>query len=221
MSTETHEFTTDFSTLHVPTQKSAPEAPTEDMQVLLQSYPPLGQVTPVKDLSDGAVVFTTVLKVPRSRATESWNVVLWLSADGKEWCEVGLNPLDTKDAVPKALQVESESTVMFYFTGIVKFRTSVRFTLKFRHEGDELWRWIRDEQGLDDGHIVVNTIAQTADELSKLIPALNNTWKVSSRMSQTPKTQLWSLECMIGAAESNKSLCTDIEIGTPWGSFMR
>lgn len=218
MAPETYDFANDFKTLYIPKQKPEPAPVPETMKAILQSYPPLSQVTPVE--SSGNVSFTALLEIPKSRAGESWEVALWHSIDGEDWTEAEVPRIKSGDA-PQALHAESEAVSRIYYSTNVSFQKSVQFTIKFRHSPDEPWRWIRDEQGLGDGHIVLLPPPTESDDLAGLIPGLNTAWKVASRMSQAPKTQLWSLEAVVSPAENDLSSYTDIQIGRPWGSFLR
>lgn len=218
MAPETYDFANDFKTLYIPKQKPEPAPIPEKMKAILQSYPPLSQVTPVENSS--SVSFTALLEIPKFRAEENWEVALWHSIDGGDWTEAEVPKIKSSQA-PQALHAESEAVFRLYYTTNVSFNKSLRFTIKFRHNHDEPWRWIRDEQGLEDGHIVLLPASTESDNLSDLIPGLNTAWKVSSRMSQAPKTQLWSLEAEVPPAKNDLSSFTDIQIGTPWGSFLR
>lgn len=217
MAPETYDFANDFKTLYIPKQKPEPVPISEKMKAILQSYPPLSQVTPVENSS--SVSFTALLEIPNSRAEERWEVALWHSIDGGDWTEAEVPKI--KSQAPQALHAESEAVFRLYYATNVSFKNYLRFTIKFRHNNDVPWRWIRDEQGLEDGHIVLLPASTESDNLSDLIPGLNTAWKVSSRMSQAPKTQLWSLEAEVPPAENDLSSFTDIQIGTPWGSFLR
>ncbi|KAH6609328.1 glycoside hydrolase family 36 protein [Trichoderma cornu-damae] len=218
MAPETYDFANDFKALYIPKQKSEPAPVTESMKALLQSYPPLSQVTPVR--SPDGVPFTALLEIPRFRAEESWEVALWHSIDGRDWTE-GEVPRIKSGEAPQALHAESEVVSRLYFATKLSFKKTLRFTIKFRHGAGEPWRWIRDEQGLEDGHVVLLPAPSESDGLIDLIPGLNTAWKATSRMSQAPKTQLWSLETTVPPGRDDLSSFTDIEIGTPWGSFLR
>ncbi|RFU75321.1 glycoside hydrolase family 36 [Trichoderma arundinaceum] len=188
------------------------------MKALLQSYPPLSQVTPVESPED--VPFTALLEIPKFRAGESWEVAIWHSIDGEDWTEAEVPRIKSSEE-PQALHTESKAVSRIYFATKLYFKNALRFTLKFRHGTDEPWRWIRDEQGLEDGHIVLLPAPSESDDLYNLITGLDAAWKVTSRMSQAPKTQLWSLETTVPPGENDLSSFTDIQIGTPWGSFLR
>lgn len=218
MAPETYDFANDFKTLYIPKQKPEPAPVTESMKALIQSYPPLSQVTPVE--SSNSVPFTALLEIPKFRAEESWEVALWHSIDGEDWTEAEIPGVKSGEA-PQALHAESEVVSKIYFATKLSFKKSVRFTIKFRHSVDEPWRWIRDEQGVEDGHIVLLPAPSESDDLIDLILGLDPAWKVTSRMSQAPKTQLWSLETVVPPGENDLSSFTDIQLGTPWGSFLR
>ena len=61
----------------------------DSMKAFVISYPPLGQVTQVRE---GNVSFTVVLDVHQSRGHEPWQVAMWYIFDGGEcWFETGAN----------------------------------------------------------------------------------------------------------------------------------
>ncbi|PNY24554.1 galactinol-sucrose galactosyltransferase 6, partial [Tolypocladium capitatum] len=216
MSAEKYDFATEFKEIYISEQRSAPPPVPEDMKVQLQSYPPLGQVTPV---GSGETTLTAVLEIPQHREQESWEVALWVSLDGSEWAESILGRIDV-GLGPQTLQAVPNSMSELYFACSLCFATSMQFTLKFRHEKDEPWRWIRDEQGLSDGLIVATSSPLTSDMLPTIIPDLDGEWKVSSCMSQSSQSQLWTLEVTIPRAYGDTSTFKDVEIGTPWGSYL-
>jgi hypothetical protein len=187
------------------------------MLVILQSYPPLGQVTTVHH---GETNLTAVLEVPRHKKDENWQVSLWFSENSNDWKELKLEPLQPSDS-PSALYAPRDSTIKLYFSSSISFSDSFRFTLKFRPGGTDDWTWVRDVQGVDDGHIVTQAQASYSEQLVDYIPNLNKQWNVKSHMSQSPRSQLWSLQANIPAADGDVPHLKDVEIGTPWGSFLR
>ncbi|KAJ4314442.1 hypothetical protein N0V84_008905 [Fusarium piperis] len=218
MPSDNYDFGQVFQAVYITKQKPAPPPVPESMKAVLQSYPPLGQVTPVQGQD---ITLTAVLEIPKSRATEAWEISLWHSLDGSDWNDAHLSLVEDALA-PQTLQSIPESVSRFHFTSSLSFDASVRFTLKFRHSPDVDWRWIRDEQGLDDGLIVNTTARVSSNDLSDLIPDLNSgDWAIKSCLSQSPRTSLWSLETVIPPAKGDDSSYRDIGIGTPWGSFAR
>ncbi|KAF7562970.1 hypothetical protein G7046_g1137 [Stylonectria norvegica] len=217
MPTDNYDFGEVFQAIYISKQKPAPPPVTEDMTVFLQSYPPLGQVSPIHDQQ---VTLTAVLDVPKFREKESWEVSLWHSVDGSEWNSADLSPIEDGHG-PQILHLLPASLSRSFFSLKLSLKKSVQFTLKFRCGRDEEWRWIRDEQGLKDGHIVTTSVTVPSEELPDLIPDLSSQWKVSSCMSQSPGTSLWALETLVPPAKEDESTFVDIEIGTPWGSFLR
>ncbi|KAL6837617.1 glycoside hydrolase family 36 protein [Trichoderma camerunense] len=218
MAPETYDFANDFKTLYIPKQKPEPAPVAENMKALIQSYPPLSQVTPVESSDD--VSFTALLEIPNFRAEESWEISLWHSIDGEDWTDGEIPRIKSTEA-PQALHIESDAVSRIYFATKLSFKKSLQFTIKFRPNANDPWRWIRDEQGVEDGHIVLLPAPTESDDLNNLIYGLDPAWKVTSRMSQAPKTQLWSLETAVPPGENDLSSYTDVELGTPWGSFLR
>ncbi|PWI73367.1 glycoside hydrolase family 36 protein [Purpureocillium lilacinum] len=217
MTIEEYDFSKEFKKIYISKQRPAPDPVVADMKVRLQSLPALGQVTQAEG---GQLSLTAVLEVPQDRAQESWQVSLWLALDGAEWREQALDRLDIGQEPPSLQPVET-SVSRTYFTGILSLSKSIQFTLKFRSGHDQEWRWIRDEHGLNDGLVVARASAAMTVSLRDVIPGLNSEWKVTEHMSQSPQTQLWSLEADIASAVGDASTFKDIEIGRPWGAYLR
>lgn len=218
MPSDDYNFGDVFQAIYIARQKPAPLPVAEDMRVVLQSFPPLGKVSSVQGKD---VILTAVLEIPRSRANEPWEVSLWHSVDGSDWKDLEFVP-SKGGSTPQTLQTLDNSMSRSYFSSSFSFDASVQFTLKFRHSPDADWRWIRDEQGLNDGLIVNASPGVSSSSLSDLIPDLSShDWTINSCLSQSPGTSLWSLESVIPPAHGDDSTYKDITIGTPWGSFSR
>jgi hypothetical protein len=207
-----------LSTYHIAKQGPASPCLPEDMKVKLQSYPPLGQVT---TLDKTGLAVTAVLEVPSHRCKDPWQIALWYSTDDSgDWEELTLSPLEV-DEQPQAFQATTGHVERLFFVTELTLKSRVQFTLKFRSDESDDWRWTRDEQGLGDGVVIKTSPVITSEDLGSLIPDLDNRWKITDCLSQAPRTKLWSLEAIVPAAEADASSFTDIYIGTPWGSFMR
>lgn len=215
---KTYDFADDFKALYIPKQKPKPAPVPESMKALIQSYPPLSQVTTVQ--SPEGVPLTALLEIPTSRVEESWELALWHSIDGQDWTEHEVPRIKSSES-PQVLHADSEAVSRIYFATNVSFKKSLRFTIKFRPSVDEPWRWIRDEQGLEDGHIVLLPAPSEFDALRDLIAGLSPSWTVKSCMSQAPKTQLWSLRLTVPPATDDISSYSFLPLGKPWGSFLR
>ncbi|KAF4504243.1 hypothetical protein G6O67_008419 [Ophiocordyceps sinensis] len=216
MSTETYDFAKEFKQTYMSQQKPAPASISKQTLVQLQSHPPLGQVTPVEH---GESTLTAVLDVAQSQSEDGWEVALCFSLDGAEWAETLLAPVETASK-PQTLQSLPSPRSRLYFTCSLSIATSMQFTLKFRDEKEGVWKWIRNENGLDDG-LLVATSSPTSGDLASLVPGLNHDWRVSSHTSHSPLARLWSLEATVLPATGEKSSFTDTAIGTPWGSYSR
>ncbi|RNJ54085.1 hypothetical protein D7B24_000942 [Verticillium nonalfalfae] len=153
MTAEGWKVTDAFKTLHVFQQKPAPDPFAYGMEAIIQSYPPLGQVTQVQR---GLISFSVILEVPQARQEEPWQVSLWGSSDAADWVETPTSLLPPETA-PTALGSSTEGVARLFFNAVIDAQASLQFTLKFRHGEDEPWRWTRDELGLNDGHVIVNT----------------------------------------------------------------
>lgn len=188
------------------------------MKLRLQSYPPLGQVTAAN--ADEGLRLQAVLEVPQHWENAPWQIILWYSVDKKPWIGTELSNTVARHA-PCFLQRGSSTLCRVNFETHVNFESSLQFTFKLRHSEDEEWIWAHDQFGLNDGYVTNVMGGVAAPELKELIPNLNKEWVASELQSQAPQTRLWSLKVSVPAAENDISSFRDINVGTPWGSFLR
>ncbi len=209
---------------HIPKQKPPPDPVPAEMRLLLSSYPPLSQVT---QTGLREIVFYALLEVDQTRASKPWQVALWHCSGGggsdEQWVETALARTAVEDE-PRVLQSLDASLARLYFHGKLPVHPSRRFTLKFREAPDHEWLWVRDAQRMEDGMVIVNTAPgqeSTAQEPADIVKDLNPALKVRSAASQCPGTELWTFEAAVPGADGDSSSFTDIEVGLPWGGFLR
>ena len=215
-----------FQAKYIPKQKGPPASDAPSMKAYISTYPALGQVT---QIDKSTSVFTALLEVDETRATDSWQVSLWHS-EGKEWREVPMDPLRSVSSLPTTLQSVKKtagSTLhRLYFTTPLAIHLPTTFTIKFRNGSDQSWKWTKDHQGMQDGIVMLKS-ATTQDTLSSnledYVEGLNPILECKNYRSQSPGTTLWSVEATIEAADGEKSTIKDIKFGLPWGQgkFLR
>ncbi|KAI2630297.1 glycoside hydrolase family 36 protein [Hypomontagnella submonticulosa] len=190
------------------------------MEVTISSYPPLGQITQLKDKTFS---FIALLEVENDHAKEDpWEVAVWHSI-GLDWSEKLLSRISASDS-PSTLQTIGSSSVFLYFGASFSVPSSLKFTLKFRNGRNQPWRWCHEISGVTDGLVLVNpeTPVQGLDtSLSDIIHGLNPELRVRAAASQTPNTQLWTIDAAVDPADGDHSAYADIEIGNPWGGALR
>ena len=189
------------------------------MEVGAATYPPLGQVTVVPA---SETILTVILKVPSTEALGSWEASLWHSIDGSEWEEAKASPLPA-DEIPPSLQRELPPVTLLYFSVKLLVTSTCSFTLKFRSEKYEPWRWIRDETEIGDGTIIVqgSAPASPSEDIGDVLKNFCPRWSVSRKESQAPRTQLWCLDGKVSAAQGEASGKDMIPLGLPWGGFLK
>ena len=188
----------------------------------VSSYPPIGQVT---QSGEREITFYVMLETEQHRASQAWQVALWHSrgGDGQSWEETLLHPCRDGDGPFELDHLANSSSIRLFFRGDIIIHPSLRFTIKVRETPHDHWRWIRDEQGSDDG-VVISAAADmeaNTEPLEDIIKGLNPDLVVKSHISQSPRTQLWTFETTVKGADGNLSSMADVELGTPWGSFLR
>lgn len=185
------------------------------MQIRIQTFPRLGDVTAVKSRKQ---TISATLEVPTHFTKKDWQVSLWHCIDGGEWQDKVLVPLARED-IPIDLKLSSLSRL--HFQAEVIFNDSIQFTIRFRDSSDQPWLWTKEEHGLEDGYIVSQSASTTSPELRDLIPDLSAEWKISTLRSQAPDTRLWSLTTNISPSSADKSSFRDVEIGRPFTDFQK
>jgi hypothetical protein len=189
------------------------------MMVGLHTFPPLGRVSQIKSQ---AVSFSLILEVAKNDIEKPWEVCIWHSSGEQPWEETILSSAPTTHC-PNFLQPGTLDCHHLFFSATRPLKTSLRFTFKYRSSPAEPWTWARDQLGVNDGLILKNAEGQhlLTDDLSNIIQGLNPELKVTSVASQTPRTRLWTIEAPVAAAGEDESAFADVELGTPWGGFLR
>jgi hypothetical protein len=215
-----------FQAQYIPKQKAPPASDHPSMKAYISTYPPLGQVTQIDKTTS---VFTALLEVDESRASDQWQISLWHS-EGKEWREVPMDPVRSLAAHPTVLQASKSSfgvsLARLYFTTPLVIHLPTNFTIKFRGSPDQSWKWVKDHQGTTDGIVMLKTVTDQeaiSSDLGDYIEGLNPILKSKNYRSQSPGTTLWSVEAPVEAAAGAKSTFKDIKFGLPWGEgkFLR
>jgi hypothetical protein len=211
----------DFIPEFPPKARQLPSAHTvADMSPLVSTFPPLGQVT---RLGSDYVVFHALLEVNETENDQDWDIALWHSTGASEWTESPMSVLPGDKAFT-SMQIGEPHKRRYLFQATVQVISPLHFTLKFRKRADTSWTWIREQQGVMDGVVIVALEVprgSARDDLSDIIHGLNPNLKVKSAVSQTPRTELWVVETTIGPAHGEHSAFTDVEMGKPWGQYFR
>jgi hypothetical protein len=209
-----------FQARYIPKQKPPTALDHPSMKAYISTYPALGQVT---QIDKNTSVFTTLLEVDASRASEPWQISLWHSA-GAQWQEVPMDPLMDPTSHPTALQPAMISDgghlTRLYFTTPLAIHLPTSFTIKFRSRPDQAWEWVKDHQGTLDGTIILKSITSQdaiSSELKDYVEGLNPIFKTKNYRSQSPGTTLWTVEASVEAAVGEKSTINEVKFGLPWG----
>lgn len=205
-----------FQAQYIPKQKGPPPSDHPSMKAYISTYPALGQIT---EIPKSTSVFTALLEVDESRASDPWNISLWHS-DGGEWREVPMDPLRGEKGRPTELQVSKSNLTRLYFTTPLAIHLPTSFTIKFRNGRDQSWKWVKDHQGTQDGVVMLKTVTNQeaiSTELGHYVQGFNPALKSKNYRSQSPGTTLWSVEAPVEAAQGPKSTFKDVKFGLPWG----
>lgn len=212
-----------FQAKFIPRQSDPRPEYEEAMRVSITSYPPLGQVSVVNGI---VAQFTVLLETDESRASGPWEVSLWHSR-GTEWFDTPLDLLKDPAVFPTSLVTSSSNqgtSTSLYFRGELQLDSVTNFTLKFRTDSDQPWKWVKDQQGARDGTVIANSriVHSKTEELSDIVGDLNPVFKSDKVMSDTPNTSVWSVTAPAESANGDKSSFADIKFGKPWsGKILR
>jgi hypothetical protein len=208
-----------FQAQYIPKQKGPLSIDSGIMKAFISTYPALGQVTLI---DHNTSVFTALLEVDESRASEKWQVSLWHSEE-KEWREVPMDPVRNPTAQPATLQSKNLSGLglhRLYFTTPLAIHLPTSFTIKFRNGTDSSWKWVKDHQKSQDGIVMLKTVTSQdsiSSNLEDYIHNLNPALETKNFRSQSPGTTLWSVEAKTKSADGEISNIQDIKFGLPWG----
>lgn len=207
-----------FQAQYIPKQKGPTSTDHPSMKCFISTHPALGQVNLIEKTT---AVFTTLLEVDESRASDPWEVSLWHS-EGKIWREVPMDSLKDIEAQPIALQFTNEESQLtrLYYTTPLAIQLPTSFTIKFRNGPNQSWKWVKDHQGTLDGTVILKSVTSQdaiSSNLGDYFEALNPVLKSKNYRSQSPGTTLWSVEASIDAADGAESKFENIKFGTPWG----
>lgn len=224
-----HEVTEVFQAKYIPQQ--TPPKPEHlshgSMKATITSYPPLGQVTIVPP---GKQHFTISIELDESRASAPWQVALYYTTKSRKWEEKILEKSQNSSGnlpyfLLQDVQKEGFSPSRIYFYGTLDLDANVVFTVKFRADANQDWRWVKDGQGVEDGNLIVKSSAIAVpiyDDLANLIGDLNPAFKSEKVRSQTPNTSVWSIGAPIVAAIGDDSAFADVSFGNPWhGEYLK
>jgi len=215
-----YDFVPEFRASLAVKQKLVIPETISSMDVRFASYPAAAQVTIVKD---EVIKFRVVLDVPESHAAQPWQIVLWHCPAAGEWCETQF-ARENDNSQPTSLHGFKSSHVRLCYTAGLRTDNVRNFTIKYRSQFNEPWRWIRDEHGLGNG-VVLQQLPSSRDSehdaLGDIIIGLNPHLTVKSAMSQSPGTRLWEVKGQIDGAVNDRSANVVLELGRPWQSLQR
>lgn len=214
--TADYDFVPEFRASLAVKQQSVLPGSLSSMDVRFASYPPAAQVTIVKD---EVIEFHVVLDVPKIHAAQPWQTVLWHCSATEDWCETQF-VRENDDSQPSSLHKLESSHVRLCYTTKLRTDAVCNFTIKYRAQFDEPWRWIRDEHGLGDG-VVLQQLPSEHDALEDIIIGLNPHLTVEPAMSQSPGTRLWEVKAQVDGAVNDRSANVVLELGRPWQNLQR
>lgn len=206
-----------FQAKYIPKQKGPPTSDHPSMKAYISTYPPLGQLTTIHNLTNH---ITALLEVDESRATEPWEVSL-LHSNGDEWVECLMKQIEATGSLPTILQTVAPLGLhRLYFRTPIPSNLPTKFTVKFRSNSNQSWKVVKDHQGTQEGTIVLKTITSQENistSLSDYVENLNPALEIKNYPSQSPGTTLWSVQIPIEGAIGKESTIKDIKFGLPWG----
>ncbi|KAH0561963.1 hypothetical protein GP486_003326 [Trichoglossum hirsutum] len=118
-----------------------------------------------------------------------------------------------------------------YFTAALRWENgsmwAPRFTVKFRTDQFETWRWVNDAYSLSDGQILFQQLSPpNAADLGNYIGDLNPDFNINPSQAGEPRQWVWSITAPVGEAKGRDSGYTEITLGCPqdisrWFSIVR
>ncbi|KAK1829483.1 glycoside hydrolase [Podospora conica] len=184
------------------------------MRPFLCTYPPLDQVTQLKDPH---VIFTAVIELPvgADAASAQYEVALWHTSGEEEWAETTMT---------REKEVLAHGKLRIYFTTTIKILQSMSFTAKLRDSPSASWIWAKDYQGSQDGLVIIDGSPTRDDDpagLKDLVHGLNPSLQCAEVMSECPRTRVWDVKTTVAGVpdepEDLPSAYANVRLGIPWG----
>jgi hypothetical protein len=175
------------------------------------------------------VTFNVLVETDLSKDAQDWEVQLWhnlhdpLRWEGKQFEETKARSSVTQTKHASNLRRR-------WFTTTLKSTSlasrPVSFTLKFRARPGDAWRWVQNQSGTHDGRLLYQPNAVKGEKLSDYINDISPELEIKSEHSDTPDTQLWSLQMKAKPAEGEESGISEYTLGLPadfvrWFSLVR
>ncbi|KAI9768707.1 MAG: hypothetical protein M1840_004702 [Geoglossum simile] len=180
--------------------------------------PPLGQAT-VLSVAEATTVFTVLVETADLTKDDNWEVVLWheFYAQG-EWTAAPCEEINDASSVFSVNENPHRGIRRRYFTTTLQRDNSSpsapHFTVKFRTNKSEAWRWINDAYSLSDGQIIFQQLSMSNPaDLGTYIEDLNPDLNIKASESSDPKQWLWSIATPTRAAKGRDSGYTDTALG--------
>jgi hypothetical protein len=99
--------------------------------------------------------------------------------------------------------------------GRPKHSTSLSYTITFRANQDEPWKWANEQFSTSDGHLIFQTDDALDDDLTHYIEHLPPSLTINKEKSDTPNTLLWSITSPVSAASGSTSGYLENKLGRP------
>ncbi|KAI9780128.1 MAG: hypothetical protein M1839_006965 [Geoglossum umbratile] len=182
--------------------------------------PPLGQVT-VRSATETTTVFTILVETADPPKGDNWEVVLWHEFHTQHhWTATPCEEINSTLSVFSVNESPHGGTRRRYFTAALQRGNNSswapRFTVKFRTNQSEAWRWVNDAYFLSDGQIIFQQ-PQMSDstDLGTYIEDLNPDLNIKASKSSDPNQWSWSITAPVEAAKGRDSGYADIALGFP------
>ncbi|THW41129.1 raffinose synthase protein-like protein Sip1 [Aureobasidium pullulans] len=201
----------------------------DNMYAAITCSPPIGQSTAIPK-NQTSVPFSVLLETTASSLVkeDDIKVSIWHNHKSQhDWSELALTASSDHDDV---LLVNSKSQIARrWYTGDLPGRPDdlrpVSFTVKFQMGSDSGWKWIKDQSGLDDGHLHYQ---QSHEGLGfpGYFRGTSSDLNIRKTSADTPDTKLYSITTSVEPAKGNDSGYSRYILGTPkdftrWFSLVR
>lgn len=145
-----------------------------------------------------------------------WEVELWHNHnDDAQWQALKFQQEDLQIARTAATSTKFSWFVAKLVGRPQGSRTSTRFTVRFRTPGNDGWKWLRDVNGTTDGELIYQAKLDSNRQLSYFIEGMSPDIRATRVPSETPDTQVWSLEAPAAAANGDSSAFSRHTLGLP------
>lgn len=185
------------------------------MRVNVISSPALNSDTRLRGSN---IVYFNVYIESESLSVE-WEAQLWHDSFGEEvwkslWLEKPKHACSFVDPEQRSSKLK-RNCFEGSLSALKRSSNVLHFTIRFRKSSAEAWRWVNDENGFQDGRVIIEPAQVLQPDIKDYLRGLDSELSIDCVESEAPDTSVWSISGKTFACEKEHSSFTFYSVGEP------